>query len=66
MVCQGMKTNRQVQRFKAKKRKELAEKHGKGELSVKDFTLAEANVIRNQPLDVSRVEVLEDEVSPDN
>jgi hypothetical protein len=61
-----MKTNRQVQQFKAKRRKELANSRAAGTVQVRDFTLAAENVIRNQELDVSRVEVLEHEIAPED
>jgi len=60
-----MNTNRQVQQFKALKRKELRRKHANGKIKLADFTLAAANKIKRQPLDVSRVEILEHEISPD-
>ena len=61
----NMTTSRQVQRFKVLKRRELLREHSKGTLRIADFTLAAANTIKQQPLDVSRVEVLEHEISPD-
>jgi len=61
-----MKTNRQVQKFKAARRKELLKDHAASKVQMKDFTLAAANTIKNQPLDVSKVEILEHEISPDN
>ena len=60
-----MKTSRQVQRFKALKRRQVLRKHSQGKLRIADFTLAAANRIKYQPLDVSRVEVLEHEIGPD-
>jgi hypothetical protein len=61
-----MNTARQWQKFKALKRKELARKHAAGKVRTEDFTLAQANKIKRQPLDVSAVEVLEHEISLDN
>lgn len=60
-----MNTSQQVRRFKALKRKELRRKYAEGRIKLADFTLAAANKIKHQPLDVSRVEVLEHEISPD-
>jgi len=60
-----MNTSRQVQRFKALKRKELRRKHANGKIKLAAFTLAAANKIKRQPFDVSRVEILEHEISPD-
>jgi hypothetical protein len=60
-----MNTTQKAQRFKILKRKELLAKHAKGKIKVTDFTLAVANRIKRQPLDVSRVEVWEYEISPD-
>ncbi len=60
-----MNTSQKVQRFKALKRKQLRRKHAKGRIKLADFTLAAANRIKRQPLDVSRVEVLDYEISPD-
>jgi hypothetical protein len=61
----SLNTSRQVQRFKALKRKELRRKHDKGRIKLANFTLAAANQIKRQSLDVSRVEILEHEISPD-
>jgi hypothetical protein len=61
-----MNTARQAHRFKALKRKELARKHALGRVRTEDFTLAKANQIKRQPLDVSGVEVLEHEITLDN
>jgi hypothetical protein len=61
-----MHTARQWQRFKALKRKELARQHAAGRVRTEEFTLAGANTIKRQPLDVSGVEVLEHEINPDN
>ena len=61
-----MNTARQAHRFKALKRKELARKHAAGRVRTEDFTLAKANKIKHQPLDVSGVEVLEHEITLDN
>lgn len=63
--AEHIKTTQKVQRFKILKRKELRAKHAKGKIKVADFTLAAANRIKHQPLDVSRVEVSEYEISPD-
>ncbi len=60
-----MNTTQRVQRFKILKRRELQAKHAKGQIKIADFTLAAANRIKRQPLDVSRVEILEYEISPD-
>jgi hypothetical protein len=60
-----MDAARQVQRFKALKRKELARKHAAGKVRIEDFTVAGANKIKRQPLDVSGVEILEHEISLD-
>jgi hypothetical protein len=60
-----MNTTQRVQRFKILKRKELLTKHAKGKIRVADFTLAAANRTKRQPLDVSRVELSEYEISPD-
>jgi hypothetical protein len=61
-----MNTARQAHRFKALKRKELARKRAAGRVRTEDFTLAKANEIKHQPLDVSGVEVLEHEITLDN
>ena len=61
-----MKTARQAQRFKALKRKELPREDAAGRVRIENFTLAAANKIKRQPLDVSGVEILEHEISPDN
>ena len=61
-----MNTARQAHRFKALKRKELARKHAAGRVRTEDFTLAKANIIKHQLLDVSGVEVLEHEITLDN
>jgi hypothetical protein len=61
-----MNTIRQVQQFKRFKRRELRQKHAAGEVKVADFTLAAANKVKHQPLDVSRVEVSDYEVTPDS
>jgi len=61
-----MNTARQAHRFKALKRKELARKLATGRVRTEDFTLAKANKIKRQPLDVSGVEVLEHEITLDN
>jgi hypothetical protein len=61
-----MNTARQAHKFKALKRKELARKHAAGRVRIEDFTLAKANKIKHQPLDVSGVEVLEHEITFDN
>jgi len=60
-----MNTSQQVRRFKAVRRKELRQKHAKGRINLADFTLAAANKIKRQPLDVSRVKILDHEISPD-
>ena len=60
-----MNTTQKVHRFKILKRKELRAKHGKGKIKIADFTLAAANRIKLQPLDVSGVEISEHEISPD-
>lgn len=60
-----MKTSQQVQRWKISKRKQLRRKHAQGKIKLADFTLAAANKIKRQLLDVSRVEVLEHEINPD-
>ena len=60
-----MNTTQKVQRFKIRKRRELQARHAKGEINIADFTLAAANTVKRQPLDVSRVEVLEYEINPD-
>lgn len=60
-----LRTNSDVQKFKARRRKELAEKLARGQIQISDFTLAAANKIKNQPLDVSMVEVSENEIYPD-
>jgi hypothetical protein len=60
-----MNTTQKAQRFKILKRRELRAKHAKGTIKIADFTLAAANRIKRQPLDVSRVEVSEHELSPD-
>jgi hypothetical protein len=57
-----MKTNRQVQEFKAENRKALARKRAKRHA----LTLAKSNLLRNQPLDVSRVEISEQEIELDD
>ncbi|HEV2209629.1 MAG TPA: hypothetical protein VG167_12690 [Verrucomicrobiae bacterium] len=62
---ESMNTSQQVQRFKALKRQQLRRKHAQGEIELADFTLAAANKIKRQALDVSRVEILEHEISPD-
>lgn len=61
-----MNTTQKVQRFKMMKRKALRAKHASGKIKVADFTLAAANRIKCQPLDVSRVDILEHEISPDD
>ena len=61
-----MKTAPQAQRFKAAKRKELARRHAAGKVRLDDFTMAAANQIKRQPLDVSGVEILDHEIGPDN
>jgi hypothetical protein len=66
MLETDMKTNRDIQRFKAARRKELVKSQGADKAQIKNFTLAAANTIRHQTLDVSRVELLEHEISPDN
>lgn len=67
VFCEAiMNTARQVQRFKALKRKERPREHAAGRIRIGNFTLAAANRIKRQPLDVSGVEVLEHEISPDN
>lgn len=60
-----MNTTQKVQRFKIRKRKELRAKHAKGKIKVAAFTLAAANRIKSQPLDVSRVEISDYEICPD-
>ena len=60
-----MKTYRDVQKFTARKRKELIKNRALGK-KVKTFTLAAVLNIKNQPLDVSRVEILDYEIDPDN
>ena len=60
-----MTTTQKVQRFKILRRKQLQGKHAKGQIKIAIYTLAAANKIKRQPLDVSRVEVLEHEISPD-
>jgi len=59
-----MNTAKQVQRFKAWKRKELSRSQAAPGRS-DDITLAAANRIKRQPLDVSGVEILEHEISPE-
>jgi hypothetical protein len=60
-----MKTNRQVQEFKVRNRKALASKRAKIRLRGHALTLASANLIRKQSLDVSRVEILDHEIEAD-
>jgi hypothetical protein len=60
-----MNTIRQWQRFKALKRRALI-RRGKGKFKAANFTLAAVNKIKRQPLDVSRVEILEHEISLDH
>lgn len=61
-----MKTIRQVQEFKAKRRKGLAKSRTAGTVQARVFTLAAENVIKTQELDVSRVKVLEHEIAPED
>ena len=61
-----MNAARQAQRFRALKRKEPAREHAARRVRTGNFTLARVNIIKRQPLDVSGVEVLEHEISPDN
>ena len=44
----------------------MAKNYAAGKVQIKDFTLAAANTIKNQPLDLSKVEVLDHEINPDN
>jgi len=60
-----LRTNSDVQKFKARRRKALAEKVAKGQIQISDFTLAAANTIKQQPLEVDMVEILENEICPD-
>lgn len=60
-----MNTTQRVQRFKILKRRELQARLAKGKIRIADFTLASANRIKQQPLDVSRVEISEYEISVD-
>ncbi len=61
-----MNTTQKVQQYKVLKRKQIRLRHAKGTIKIADFTLAAANRIKRQPLDVSRVEVLDHEISPDS
>ena len=61
-----MNTARQVRRFKALKRRELAGKHAAAGGLTGGVTLPGANEIKRQPLDVCAVEVLEYEISLEN
>jgi hypothetical protein len=56
---------RQAQKFKALKRKELPKHDAAGRAKTGNFTLAKVNKITRQTLDVSGVEVLEHEITPD-
>jgi len=62
-----LNTLQQVQQFKAMNRRELRRRRGRGNtLKAKaPFTLAVANRIKRQPLDVSRVVILDHEINPD-
>ena len=60
-----MKTARQVQKFKAESRKELNKNRAAGTGHITQSSLAAANTLKKQLLDVSRVELLEDEITPD-
>ncbi|HZM01906.1 MAG TPA: hypothetical protein VFC44_02685 [Candidatus Saccharimonadales bacterium] len=60
-----MHTARQVQKFQALKRKTSAKKRAAGKGARGNFTVASANDIKRQPLDVSGVEILEHEINPD-
>jgi hypothetical protein len=61
-----MNTAEQVHKFKALKRKELVKPHSAKSSRTGTFTLARANRIKSQPLNVSRVKILEHEIHPDN
>ncbi len=56
-------TPQDVQRFKALSRKKLVRRNGRRNGAT--FSLAVANRIKHQPLDVSRVVILDHEISPD-
>jgi hypothetical protein len=60
-----MNSSEQVQRFKASSRKALARQRLAGRGKTRPFSLARANKIKSQPLNVSAVEVLEHEINPD-
>jgi hypothetical protein len=51
-------------KWKALKRKEVAKKLKRGELSVKDITLAKSNRAQNTYLDVSRVNISDEDLEP--
>ena len=62
---QRMKTYKDVQKFTMRKRKELIRNRALGK-KVKTFTVAEVLNIKDQPWDVSKVEILDYEIDPDN
>ncbi|MGA2747469.1 MAG: hypothetical protein ABSG59_01740 [Verrucomicrobiota bacterium] len=59
-----MQTARRVQKFKPINRRRLAARHAKGVLRVKHITLAASNTAQNNRLDVSRVQLTDDEDFP--
>ena len=61
----GLKTCRDVQKFKAQRRKALLKDYAAGKVQLQDFTLAAANTLKHQPLDLSRVEILDHEIDPE-
>jgi hypothetical protein len=65
-VAVAMNAGKKAQEFNALRRRELARRHAVGTMRTKAFTLAAANKIRHQSLDVSRVDILEHEISGDN
>ena len=60
-----LRTSSDLQRFKARRRQQLARKAAAGKVRLSDFTLAAANTIKRQPLNVSLVEVFENDICPD-
>ncbi len=51
---------------KAAQRAALIRKYAKGQLRLSDFTLAAANAIKGQGLNVDGVDILEHEINSDN